>query len=105
MRPLGSASWRGSWRVSLRLARRDVLRSKGRTAMVAIMVGVPVMLIVALATLYHTNDISPRESLTSQLGQAQAWVMPAGVTREAVTQSPLADNWSTGPTDMPSTIG
>src|SRR6185437_293634 len=65
---IGSASWRGSWRVALRLARREIVRGKGRAALVAIMVGVPVLLVVSLATLYHTNEVSPQESLTSRLG-------------------------------------
>lgn len=96
-----SGAWRGSWRIALRLARRDALRSKGRTALVALMVGVPVMLVVALATVYHTNDISPREGLTQQLGQAQARIMTTGDTREPLSQGPDANGWSTAPDQVP----
>jgi putative ABC transport system permease protein len=78
------------------------LRSKGRTTLVAVMVGVPVMLVVALATLYHTNDISPREALTSQLGQAQARITTTGDTRQEITQSPSANSWSSGAYDAAS---
>ena len=51
------AAWLGSWRVALRLARRDALRSKGRTLLVAAMVGIPVLLVGILSTVYHTNKV------------------------------------------------
>ncbi|MFL6098945.1 MAG: FtsX-like permease family protein [Actinomycetales bacterium] len=92
---IGSASWRGSWRVALRLARREIVRGKGRAALVAIMVGVPVLLVVSLATLYHTNEVSPRESLTSQLGQTAGLVRTTGDTRVPVDQAPDGDGWAT----------
>lgn len=92
---IGSASWRGSWRIALRLARRELARSKGRTALVAIMVGVPVLLVVSLATLYHTNEVSPREALTSRLGHAPALVMTTGDSRLPVDQAPDGAAWAT----------
>jgi putative ABC transport system permease protein len=90
----GSGRWRGSWRVALRLARRETARGKGRTALVVAMVGIPVMLVVALSTLFHTNDISPREGLAATLGQAQAMIQLDGDTRYPVTQGPSATGWS-----------
>ncbi|HEX8498021.1 MAG TPA: FtsX-like permease family protein [Actinomycetales bacterium] len=61
-----------SWRPALRVARRDVLRSRGRSALVVTMVGLPVALVTALATVYTTNEVSTLESLPMRLGQTQA---------------------------------
>jgi putative ABC transport system permease protein len=69
------------------------------------MVGIPVMLVVALAALYHTNDITPRESLTSQLGQAQAVVTTTGDQRDRLTQAPSADAWSSESPSSPPPSG
>ncbi|MBW9210660.1 FtsX-like permease family protein [Mumia sp. zg.B21] len=60
------------WRLALRMARRDVRRSKGRSALVAVMVGTPVMLAVMLSTLYATDDVTPLEDMTAQLGSSDA---------------------------------
>ncbi|QMW67042.1 FtsX-like permease family protein [Mumia sp. ZJ1417] len=63
------------WWLALRMARRDVRRSKGRSALVAVMVGTPVMLAVMLSTLYATDDVTPLEAMPAQLGssEAQLW--------------------------------
>lgn len=61
-----------SWRVALRAGRRDVLRSKGRSALIVTMVGTPVLLTVILTTLVASNSISMREGLPDELGHAQA---------------------------------
>jgi putative ABC transport system permease protein len=93
------AGWRGSWRIALRLARRDAGRSKARTTLVAAMVGVPVLLIVSLSTLLHTNNISPREGLATRMGQAQALITTTGDTRTPVIQNPHWSGWSSEPRD------
>ncbi|MEU8117577.1 FtsX-like permease family protein [Spirillospora sp. NPDC049024] len=41
---------------ALRMARQDALRSKGRTALVLSMIGLPIGAVVALAVLYRTAD-------------------------------------------------
>ena len=46
------------WRVALRVARRDALRSRGRSALVIVMIGLPVLLSTAIAV------------LTARLGQS-----------------------------------
>ncbi len=61
-----------AWRASLRLAVRSITRAKGRSALVAVMVGVPVMLTVIVATLALTTDISPEESIPATMGSSQA---------------------------------
>jgi putative ABC transport system permease protein len=79
-------SFRG-WRPALRIARREALRARGRSILVLVMIGLPVLAIVALDTLGRTSDVSTRESLDRRLGTADALVMYAG-TGGAVNQSP-----------------
>jgi putative ABC transport system permease protein len=67
-----------AWRPALRIARRDLLRSKGRNALVVSMVGIPVLLICTGSILLATGDVSAREALPGQLGRAQAAITPAG---------------------------
>ncbi|MEU5877965.1 FtsX-like permease family protein [Spirillospora sp. NPDC047279] len=70
---------RGSgYAVALRVARRDALRSKGRSTLVLAMIGLPVMAIVAASVLFTTGDWSPRESLPYDLGRADARIGDAG---------------------------
>lgn len=63
------------WRASLRLAVRSITRAKGRSALVAVMVGAPVLLTVMVTTLALTSEISPRESIPSTMGSTQASVI------------------------------
>ena len=79
------------WRPALRIARRDVLRSRGRSALVVAMVGLPVALVTALATLYVTNDVSPVESIPSRLGATAAALSNGG---GAVLQDPTMSSQS-----------
>ena len=84
------------WRPALRVARRDLVRHKGRNALVAVMVGLPVLAVSTFATVYETNDISPVEQLNQQLGQTQALVNPAW--RGPIDQLPDGSNWQPVPT-------
>ena len=61
-----------AWRASLRLAARSITRAKGRSALVALMVGAPVALAVVLSTLFLTQDISPNENIPARMGSTQA---------------------------------
>lgn len=66
--------WLNSWRVSLKMARRDALRYKGRSALVILMVALPVALIVGGLTLSATSFTSAAEALPRTLGSAVARV-------------------------------
>jgi len=68
-----------SWRVALRAGRRDAFRSKGRSLLIAIMVGTPVLLTVMLTTLVATNDVDQREGLADSMGAAAASATFLGV--------------------------
>ncbi|GGN00955.1 lipoprotein release ABC transporter permease [Terrabacter tumescens] len=69
------ARWRAGWRVSLRMARRDVRRHRGRSLLVVIMVGLPVLLLTAGSTLWFSEDLDTAERLPLQLGQTQGYLV------------------------------
>ena len=71
---------------------RELRRSKGRSALIAAMIGLPVAVITALVSLLATLDISPQESLTADLGAADVRITGAG--RAQVVQSPAGDSWT-----------
>ena len=62
------------WRPALRIARREALRARGRSALVLVMIGLPVLGIVCLDTLARTQDVNAVEGLDRQLGSADALV-------------------------------
>ena len=65
------------WRPALRIARREALRARGRSVLVLVMIGLPVLAIVALDTLARTSDVSTVEGLPRQIGSADALVTDA----------------------------
>src|SRR6478609_1971325 len=60
----------GSWRVGIRIATRTAWRSKGRTILIAAMVGVPITGLVAADTLFRTADVSQTQQVEREFGQA-----------------------------------
>ncbi|GAB3078648.1 hypothetical protein GCM10027053_48730 [Intrasporangium mesophilum] len=67
--------WRAGWRVSLRMARREVRRHRGRSLLIVVMVGLPVLLLTAGSTLWFSEDLDAAERLPLQLGQAQGYLV------------------------------
>ena len=97
--------WLVRWRLALRIARRDALRHRGRTILVLAMVGLPVLAVVGIDTIYQTNDVTPVEALPARLGAADARILPTARehvwadprTGAEVLPSPAADPpWSAG---------
>ncbi|MFI6788244.1 FtsX-like permease family protein [Nonomuraea sp. NPDC050383] len=81
-----------SFTAALRISRRDALRFKGRSALVMVMIGLPVLVFTALFTGLRTLDVSPLEGLTTQLGAADARIeMPA--SGGPITQDFSGDAW------------
>ncbi|MBK6887971.1 MAG: hypothetical protein IPH03_16980 [Tetrasphaera sp.] len=80
------ARWRSSWRISLTMARRDAVRYRGRSALIVVMVALPVALIVAGLTFSATSNTSLRESLPTRLGNAQAAI--DSISSTVVNQGP-----------------
>ncbi|CAN5347808.1 hypothetical protein BH09ACT10_BH09ACT10_19740 [soil metagenome] len=66
-----SVQW-SPWRASLRMARRSIAQSKGRSALIAVMVGAPVAISVVVAALFLTNDLTSEEYLPYRMGSADA---------------------------------
>ena len=68
------------WRPALRIARREAVRARGRSVLVLVMIGLPVLGIVALDTLYRTSAVSTVEGLSRQLGAADVLVSSSGAS-------------------------
>ncbi|MDQ1598536.1 MAG: putative transport system permease protein [Actinomycetota bacterium] len=75
------------WRPALRIARREALRARGRSILVLVMIGLPVLGIVALDTLVRTVSVSTVEGLDRTIGGSDALVTYDGSTT-AVDQTP-----------------
>ncbi len=61
-----------SWPALLRLAWRDVLRNKGRSALILVMIALPVLGVTAAHVSVSTQDVDTVEGLDRRLGQADA---------------------------------
>ncbi|GAA4817658.1 FtsX-like permease family protein [Nocardioides caeni] len=86
-RPLSSTT-RGGWRVALRLARREALRRKAQTALMLVLICLPVLAVTAAAIVWRTQDVSSAESVDRRMGSADALVESAGTTRVAQAFDP-----------------
>ena len=95
------ARWLAGWRVAIRIARRDARRYKWRSALIVVMVGLPVLLLTSGITLMATNDISMAESVPGLMGSAQARIY-VGSDDHRLTQSadgqPIDSNTASGTT-------
>lgn len=83
-------------RAAGRIAARDARRARGRTALVATMIGLPLLVGTAGGTLLNSLDPSPEQIVSERLGEvAQAEV--TGWYDEGVEQGPLGHygGWST----------
>jgi len=60
------------WRLAVRLARRDVLRRPGRTALVTLLVALPVAAMVMAVTLIRTDHVTPADEWARHNGTADA---------------------------------
>lgn len=69
--------WLSPWAAALRIARRQALRAKGRTALSAVMVGLPLMLIATLAVLLTSMTPTEATRVARELGDsAEAMIRP-----------------------------
>ncbi len=84
------SAWRASWRVALRQGRRDVARAKGRSLLVAVMVGTPVLLATVLLGVVGSSSLSEGDELTVQLGSGQAVLDQVGTP---IVQDALGELW------------
>ncbi|MGE0820245.1 MAG: hypothetical protein AB7O74_16425 [Candidatus Nanopelagicales bacterium] len=88
------AQWWGQWRVALRLARRDAWRGKGRSILVLLLVGLPVLgvSVFDIAARQMQQNSSSASMALGRLGVADAMVMPQ--TASPVIQSAFAETTS-----------
>ncbi|MEU7856822.1 FtsX-like permease family protein [Nonomuraea sp. NPDC049141] len=77
---------------ALRISRRDALRFKGRTALIMVMIGLPVLLITGVLTGAATLDVDMREGLTAELGVADARISTTG--QRWIKQEGPGGGWS-----------
>lgn len=88
--------WLASWRVSLKMARRDARRFKGRSALVVVMVALPVALIVSGLSFAASSVRSLEERLPWLMGSGQAFIH--SISAEKVTQGIDGQSqWSVDP--------
>ncbi|MFE0145986.1 FtsX-like permease family protein [Nonomuraea sp. NPDC059007] len=73
-----------AFRAALRISRRDSLRAKGRSALVMVMIALPVLVFTALLTGIDTSHVSLREGLATRLGSADAQIMTQHIRRPVV---------------------
>lgn len=73
---------------ALRLSRRDAARFKGRSALIMVMIGLPVLVITGVLTLIDTTDLSVREELPSRLGSVADVAVLSHLRRNPVDQDP-----------------
>ncbi|WP_440084578.1 FtsX-like permease family protein [Streptosporangium sp. LJ11] len=59
---------------ALRLSRREIGRARGRSALIMVMIGLPVLLLTAGLTWQATGDVTLREGLDWNIGAADAHV-------------------------------
>ncbi|WP_436700740.1 FtsX-like permease family protein [Nocardioides sp. BYT-33-1] len=71
----------GGWRVALRLARREALRRRAQTALMLVLVCLPVLAVVAAAVVWRTADVSGAEGVERRMGTAAALVYGSGTTQ------------------------
>ena len=83
---------RGGWALALRLARRDALRSRGRSLLTLVMITLPVAAVSIADTVYATADISGVEVVERRLGGAQALVDAGYGGGSTVYQMPDPDD-------------
>ncbi|MEV2265734.1 FtsX-like permease family protein [Nonomuraea africana] len=70
-------------RALLRISRRDARRAKGRTALIMVMIGLPVLVITGVLSFAATADVTLREGLVRKLGAADLRVMTTEYDRVA----------------------
>ena len=93
------------WTVPLRVARRDALRSRGRSALIVAMIAIPVLGLGAVDVLFRSITVDTHERVDLEMGtRADAWIRfsPAG-DNTPIEQSVAADRFDSRPDAKPLT--
>ncbi|MFJ3217410.1 FtsX-like permease family protein [Kitasatospora sp. NPDC086801] len=83
----------GVWKVALRIARRDALRAKGRSALIAAMIALPVLGVTGADIVHRSGQLTPAERVERVMGGADALVTVLSPGR-TVEQAPVAEDGS-----------
>lgn len=102
-----------SWRTALRIARREARRSKGRSALVVLMIALPVAALAGFASAYDMFTLTPAERADRVMGQSDAvmiWPshhpvdqLPEGIDGGYGMQGTPAKDGEESPADKPGT--
>lgn len=92
----------GGWRVAIRLARREAWRRKGQTALMLVLICLPVVAVTAAAIVWRTQDVSSVEGVDRRMGSAAALVEATTSSRIAQGFDPeQGSGWFGDPLDEP----
>ncbi|MCF3964402.1 FtsX-like permease family protein [Streptomyces fuscigenes] len=83
-------TWYRSWRVALRIARRDAWRFKGRSFLVLAMIALPILGVSALDLTLRSSELTPSETLTRDIGAADARVKDLDLAGVPILQDPAS---------------
>ena len=81
------------WRPALLIAWRDALRHKGRSALVLVMISLPVLAVSAAAVIIKTSEVTGIEGADRTLGAADARVRTEGRGRVVQSADPMGGQW------------
>ncbi|WP_104197969.1 FtsX-like permease family protein [Cryobacterium sp. M15] len=81
----------GSTRVAFRIARRMAGQSPGRSALIALLVAIPVLGMVGITTVDASNVATPAERVVLELGSTEARVQIVSAPEPKLIQAPLND--------------
>ena len=82
-----------AWRAALRIARRDAWRNKGRSALIAVMVALPVLAVSAADVVYRSAENDPRDIVELRLGDDAQALLRATAIGQRVDQSTDGENY------------
>src|SRR4051794_34336417 len=60
------------WSAAFRIARRDAWRARGRSALVVVLIALPVLVVTAASVFLRTLDVTPAEAPEWWMGSADA---------------------------------
>ncbi|MET9069750.1 FtsX-like permease family protein [Streptosporangium sandarakinum] len=78
---------------ALRISRREIWRARARSALIIVMIGLPVLAVTAALTVSATRDIRVDERLTMELGAADARLKDTG-SAVPVRQTVDGEDWT-----------
>jgi putative ABC transport system permease protein len=85
------------WRPALLIAWRDALRHKGRSALVLVMISLPVLAVSAAAIVLKTAEVSGPEGADRIMGAADARIRTEGRGQVLQGPDPSGGEWQQGP--------